>query len=226
MLMNSNKFLVAHNNTVSDGKSIFDLQLFADEVETTEPSNNAVATEDSQQDKAEPSQASETILGAKTESLEAVVPEKYDFILPEGLEVDEVRQGEFSELAKGLGLTNDAANKLVEYGLRFAQEGAEALIQKQVEEIQQWGEDTKKALGSKYDENVRMASVGVEVLSKEIPDLRKALNETGAGNRIEFVQLLARVGELVGEDVGKGLVTNGIAKTQSTMYPNTDFNKY
>ena len=49
------------------------------------------------------------------------------------------------------------------------------------------------------------------------------LNETGAGNRVEMIRLMAAIGDLIGEDGGE---RNGSGGVEKSIYPNTDFNKY
>ena len=49
------------------------------------------------------------------------------------------------------------------------------------------------------------------------------LNETGAGNRVEMIRLMAAIGDLIGEDGGD---RNGSGGTEKSIYPNTDFKKY
>jgi hypothetical protein len=101
--------------------------------------------------------------------------------------------------------------------------GIDAAMKQVQETYAKWGEDAKAALGADYDKTVSRAAVGINRLEKSIPGLRAAFNETGAGNRIEMIQLLAAIGDLVGEDGGHGVPgING----EKSLYPNTNFGQY
>ena len=91
--------------------------------------------------------------------------------------------------------------------------------------IQGWGEEAKKELGADFAATTQKAAIGVEAMEKTIPNLRAALNETGAGNRIEIIRALAMAGELLGEDKNR-LSGTGAAEAVKNIYPNTDFSAY
>ncbi|MBQ2136374.1 MAG: hypothetical protein II430_00280, partial [Selenomonas sp.] len=86
-----------------------------------------------------------------------------------------------------------------------------------------WGEEAKRTLGGDFDKTVARAAVGINRLEKAVPNLRQVLNETGAGNRIEMIQLLAAIGDMVGEDGGHSVPGYGGEKS---LYPNTNFGQY
>ena len=58
-------------------------------------------------------------------------------------------------------------------------------------------------------------------MEKLYPGLRNALNETGAGNRLEIVQAFAELGKRLGED--RGTPQAGGSGTDN-FYKNTDWN--
>lgn len=203
-----NVFSVAHSDTVSNGESgfLFDLQLFSDGF-----ADDFVDAGDEG-----------TIIGGS----EVDSPELYDISLPEGAVVDEVSLSEFSALAGKIGLSGEAANELASYGFSFAQKAQEAVLKERQEEIRSWGECAKRELGARFDDVVSSAGAGIEVLERQIPGIRAALNETGAGNRVEIIRAIAYLGDLVKEDGGRGLGGAMGASTGKSMYPNTNFDKY
>jgi len=226
-MMLNNNCLAAHNNTVDSELDVFDLQRFAEEdvaADNAEGAGEGVQPEQAptQQEESKP----QTLLGGKTEQ-EAPTgpPEKYEFTLPQGAEVDEARYNEFAELAKKAGLSNEAANEIANYGFSFAQTTQQAILKQQHQEVVAWGEEAKKELGVDFQQVVATAGTGLEVLEKTIPGIREALNETGAGNRVEIIRAMAYLGELVKEDGGLGLA-GGKEAANKTMYPNTNFEKY
>ena len=171
-----------------------------------------------------------TILGGKNgtedKSSAAGVPEAYDFksIVPEGMEYNEESAQAFSAVAKECGLSQEQASKLASYGMDYMRQGVAAAQQAVQQQIAGWGEATKKELGGQYQETVSKAGTGIEAISKIVPGIRDALNETGAGNRIEVVRAFALLGGIVGEDSFHGF---GAAEApQSNIYNNTDFSKY
>lgn len=202
----------------------FDLQRFSDENVDVEAQEETGDLSDVKGE--DPFTANETIMGSKQVEASNSPPEKYDIALPEGTQLDEMAYNEFSEIARSVGLSNDAANKLAGYGLSFAQKAQEAVMQQQEQMINNWGEEARKELGVKFDTTVTQAGIGIEALEKVIPNIRQALNETGAGNRVEIIKAIAYLGEMVGEDSGKGLGGGKVSTGGSSMYPNTNFEKY
>lgn len=152
-------------------------------------------------------------------------PDTYDFsgIVPDGQTYDQQAAQEFGGIARECGLTQDQATKIAQYGMKFMQDGVSAAMNQIAETHAQWGEDAKKTLGGDFDKTVARAAVGINRLERAVPNLRQALNETGAGNRVEMIQLLAAVGDMVGEDTGHGAPGYGGEKS---LYPNTNFEQY
>jgi hypothetical protein len=152
-------------------------------------------------------------------------PDAYDFqsIVPDGMEYNEQAAQEFGGIARECGLSQEQASKIAQYGMQFMQNGVQAAMQQIVATQQKWGEDAKRQLGADFDKTVSRAAVGINRLSQNIPGIREALNETGAGNRIEMIQLMAAIGDLLGEDNGHGVPGYGGEKS---LYPNTNFGQY
>lgn len=152
-------------------------------------------------------------------------PETYDFtgIVPEGMQYDEQSAKEFGGIARECGLTQEQAVKVAQYGMQYMQSGVQAAMQQVAATHAQWGEDAKKQLGADFDKTVSRAAVGINRLEKNIPGLRQVLNETGAGNRIEMINLMAAIGDMLGEDGGHGVPGYGGEKS---LYPNTNFGQY
>jgi len=215
----------------------FDLQLFGEEGGTDaggdspaaggdvqgaeqQPAGGEPAAADSNTSGENQPEAAGTILGGKEEEA------GWDFreAVPEGMQYDEGAASAFAAVAKEAGLTGAQAKTIAAYGMKYAQEGMNAMARAWAEEVTGWAAATKNELGTNFEATVNKAGAGIEALEKAVPGIRAALNETGAGNRIEFVRAFAMIGELVGEDTFKGFGT--AAATKSALYPNTDFNKY
>jgi len=154
------------------------------------------------------------------------VPEAYDFhdAVPEGMEYDEASAKAFGALAKECGLTQTQASKLAAYGMEYMKNGVGAFQQAQMAQRAQWEKDAKTELGGDYDATVAKCGVAVDTLQQRVPGLREAMNETGAGNRVEVIRAMAVLGELIGEDRGHGAA--GTPAKDAPIYGNTNFAQY
>ena len=108
--------------------------------------------------------------------------------------------------------------------MNYMQEAVAAFERQITGTIEQWGTEAKEELGADFAATTQKAAVGIEAIEKKVPNLRQALNETGAGNRIEIIRALAMVGELFGED--KDRLAGSTAPAEKNIYPNTDFSAY
>ncbi len=165
---------------------------------------------------------SDTILGGKSTPN---VPDAYDFksIVPEGMTYDEQSAAAFGDVAKKAGLSQEQAAAIASYGMQYMQQGVDAAM-KAVQDTQAgWAQEARDALGGQFDAVVAKAAAGRDALAEKVPGLTQMLNETGAGNRVEMIRLMAAVGELIGEDGG---LRSAQAGAEKSIYPNTDFKRY
>ena len=155
----------------------------------------------------------------------AGVPDAYDFkaIVPEGMDYDEEAAAAFGEVAKKAGLSQEQAGTIAAYGMQYMQQGVDAAMQAVYETQSAWADAARTELGGQFEATVARAAAARDALATKVPGLTAMLNETGAGNRIEMIRLMAAVGELIGEDGG---VRGGAAGAEKSIYPNTDFSRY
>lgn len=155
-------------------------------------------------------------------------PVVYDFreSIPEGMELDETTSNEFSEIARGLNLDNAQANQLASYGMAYTQRMMQALENQQAEQQKAWADETRQALGAKFNEEIGFVGTALDKLEPLVPGLRQALNIGGIGNRVEIVKALAQVGRMVAEDNGHAATDTSGAAPSGSRYPNTNFNDY
>jgi hypothetical protein len=183
------------------------------------------------QDVAMPVDAAETMLGGNGTTTEqtpqepAGAPEQYDLkaTIPEGVEMDEAITKEYSDIARSMNLTNEQANQMAAYGIKYGQQVADAVRSQYNAEVKAWGEQAKAEMGANFESTMTTAGAGIEAVEKAVPGIRKALNETGAGNRIEVIRAFEMLGRLVQADPGKMVNAGGVmeqAKPQ-TWYPNS-----
>ena len=137
-----------------------------------------------------------------------VVPEKYEFEPPEGVEVDPSKIEVFGETAKELGLNQKQFQQLVEYDIQRSAAALEEMSTQFSERIKHWAEDTKadKELGGEsLDENLGLAKRAIDTFGS--PQLAKLIDPPsadnpdglGLGNHPEVIRLFYRVGCAISE---------------------------
>ena len=182
-----------------------------------------------------PADAAQTMLGGTgtatqqsgtQQTQEAPKEVVYDFkqSIPEGAEVDEVLTKDFTELARSMNMTNEQANTVAQFGFKYAEQVASAVREQYNAQVTQWGESAKAEMGANFDKIMSTAGAGIEAVEKVVPGIRQALNETGAGNRIEVIRMCEMLGQLVMADPGKlvnAVGTNAPPTKAATWYPNS-----
>ncbi len=160
-------------------------------------------------------------------------PEEYaEFAIPEGTALDEQTATEFKGLAKELDLTQEQAQKLLDFGGGKLRTQIEAPYKLWAKTQADWQAEVKAdpELGGTKFQDTRKSAAQVFVPGESNPfvkneaeaqSLRDALNMTGAGNNPAMVRFFARIGKLLAEP---GPLTGGPVKdTADTllakMYP-------
>lgn len=168
-----------------------------------------------------------TLAGGSGNTPQAGAPEAYDFSqsLPDGATLDETVSREFGDICRGMNLTNEQANQMAQYGYQFANRVMEQKEAQRAETIKSWGEDARRQLGNAFDSTMAECGAGVQFMERSVPNIRQILNETGAGNRIEFIRVFSALGRAISEDHGTTAGSGSHAKNDNP-YPNTDFSKY
>ena len=212
---------------------LFDLQRFAEEDGGDVPADAGSNPDADDTSPAEEGEVKDTESGAEGAKNDTIlggkstpnVPDAYDFksIVPEGMTYDEQSAAAFGDVAKKAGLSQEQAAAIASYGMQYMQQGVDAAM-KAVQDTQAgWAQEARDALGGQFDAVVAKAAAGRDALAEKVPGLTQMLNETGAGNRVEMIRLMAAVGELIGEDGG---LRGAQAGAEKSIYPNTDFKMY
>ena len=126
---------------------------------------------------------------AAADAAPAVVPEKYEFDLPEGVEIAPEMNSELQAAFKETKLPKDQAKKLVDLHVKTVK-AQQAAFDRTVES---WSNETMTTLGATAPEVFAHAKVGLERFDKE-GKIRELLDSSGLGNRIEFVRLFEQIG--------------------------------
>lgn len=133
-----------------------------------------------------------------TAEAKPVVPEKYEFKAPEGREFDSETITAYSEVARELGLSQEAAQKLLDrMGPQMAQR-QEAQIQAVRNEWTKAATSDKEFGGQGLAENLSVAKKALDAFGT--PELRDLLNTSGLGNHPEVIRLFFRAGKAISED--------------------------
>ncbi len=149
----------------------------------------------------DPAAPSKTILGGEPpkDAPKEGAPEKYaDFTLPEGVTPNATVMDSFKGIAKELGLSQVAAQKLVDFQAQSVKAEVDARLNEFTKTVEAWGEESKKAFGSDFAKEFGNAAKAVERFGDA--SLRTMLQETGLGNHPALVKFCAKVGALLKED--------------------------
>ncbi|MDQ8050730.1 hypothetical protein [Luteibacter sp.] len=137
-------------------------------------------------------------------------PEKYEFTMPEGVELDAGLAEKVDPILRELNLTNDQANKLAnafaEHRVSEAQRQSDAYAQ----QVEDWGKqarEDKEFGGAAFEQNVPLAQKAIAQFGT--PELKTLLAD-GLGNHPELIRFCVKVGKAIGEDGG---VDGGSAAT-------------
>lgn len=212
---------------------LFDLQRFAEEDGGDVPADAGSSPDTGDTAPAEEGEVKDTESGAEGAENDTIlggkstlnVPDAYDFkgIVPDGMTYDEQSAAAFGDVAKKAGLSQEQATMVASYGMQYMQQVVDAAT-KAVQDTQAgWAQEARDALGGQFDAVVAKAAAGRDALAVKVPGLTQMLNETGAGNRVEMIRLMAAIGDLIGEDGGDRNSSGGVEKS---IYGKTDFSKY
>ena len=151
-------------------------------------------------------------------------PDTYaDFVLPEGMVLDEAALTEATPMFKELGLNQEQAQKVIDLYAKQVQAGS----QKQNDDFNQlmndWREQSKndgEIGGDKFDENVKLAKSAIGKYGTL--ELKQLLEDHGVGNHPEVIRFMVRVGQTLKEDVPgeTGNVTTKAKDHEEQLYPN------
>lgn len=154
-------------------------------------------------------------------------PTVYDFTnsIPEGSTLDEESAKAFGDLIRPMGLSNEQANQIAQYGFKWADQLAEAYRNQVEDQNKQYADETKKTLGAQFEPTMQKVGVAVEHLEKEFPGIKELFSSSPVFSNINFVKAMAEFGSLLAEDPGMGAKTNNPGK-EDNPYPNTNFDLY
>lgn len=135
-------------------------------------------------------------------------PEKYEFKAPEGVELDDSVVTAFSDVAKELKLSQDAAQQLVEKLAPVLAQSTMAKAEGFFEDIggapATWADKARADTefgGAKFDANLAVAAKAMKLAT---PEMRALLDKTRVGDHPEMIRWMVRVGKALSEDTFVG----------------------
>lgn len=145
-------------------------------------------------------------------------PEKYeDYKVPEGFKIDAEAKTKADAVFKELGLSQDAAQKLVDLNQDLLKEVQAAPIKAYQDMIKTWGEesmnhpDLKGKVGPGKEVSVRIGKMLDSLGDPELASaFRSQMDLTGVGNHQAFIRVLDRLAQRVTE--GSHVAGNGPSK--------------
>lgn len=149
------------------------------------------------------------------------VPEKYEFTMPDGVQMDDAAVNAYSEFAKEAGLTQEAAQNLMTKLAPVMQARMTESVQQARSAWEEASKADKEFGGDKLQENLAVAQKAMKAFGS--PELRTLLNESGLGNHPEIIRVFYKAGKTISEDnfVPSGTKPQSGAKDPAkSLYPN------
>ncbi len=150
-------------------------------------------------------------------------PETYDFTssLPEGYELSEDFSNAFSEVCRGMNLTNEQANQMAAYGYEWQKQMMAAQEEAMMARAAEEQKATIQSFGAEFEAARKDIGFAVSNLEKEFPGFTAAIDTSGLGNNEAFCRAMVKVGKMMREDPGVGGTDR--AKQANDLFPNTDW---
>lgn len=124
---------------------------------------------------------------------EPVVPDKYIFDLPEGIQLTDELEKQFTDIAKGAKLTQEQASSLIKLHSDILLD-----FQRQADKVRNdWADECKKQ-GLTTPENIRAAKIAIDTFGGG--ECMQALIESGAAYNPAVQKMLQNIGHLLSED--------------------------
>jgi hypothetical protein len=214
---------------IVEGQTTQTDQQTSSSTETTPPDGKTLLTEGKKDD----------VKSTDTKEASKGAPEAYeDYKLPDGFTLSPTIKTEADALFKGLGLSQEGAQSLVDFYAKQVSEIASAPGKAYTELTAKWREeamshpDLRGKLGPGQEVNVRIAKA-LDTLGdpKLVSDFKELMDTTGAGNNAAFIRVFDRFSQKITEGThvaGRGPSQHGQSAAGSrpapsaaqAMYPN------
>jgi hypothetical protein len=200
----------------------------------TQTPPTATTPQTSTTEEPKPSLVNEESKSLANQPAAAGAPETYAaWNVPEGWQLDSAVDGEVKGMFKGMNLTQEQGQKLVDFYVKYTTESANQPYQAWTEMQEQWVKEVKSdpVLGPRLNDVKNTISRAIDGMNdpKLASAFREAMDYTGAGNNPAFIRTFYRLAQMVTE--GKHVAGNGpsppsqrrqgtIPTAAQAMYPN------
>lgn len=153
-------------------------------------------------------------------------PDTYaDFTVPEGMELNETLLAEATPLFQEAGLTQEQAQKFIDFHAKQVQAGLEKQVGDFNQLMKDWREQSaadKEFGGDNFEKSVKIAQNAINKFGT--PELKQLLEDHGMGNHPEMIRFMVRVGQTLKEDVpgASGAPSSPAADRVSLLYPKSE----
>ncbi len=172
-----------------------------DPASTPAPASAVVAEPQEQPTKAvETPKAGEPAAVGEPEPVKAPpgAPDAYEFTPPEGQTFDDSVIDAFKETAKGLNLTNEGAQAILDSVLPKMAEAAKDRLDAHRTEWRELAKNDEPFGGAGFETNVKIANQALSRFGSE--EMKSLLSESGLGDHPEFVRAFWLIGKAISED--------------------------
>lgn len=176
-------------------------QTSADGTNASQTQQAAASADGQQQGQQQSTSANSQTQGSATSGNAQTQQSDFELKLPEGSNLDASYLEQTKALAKELGLSQEAAQKLVERDSGLMSSAHERNMAKVRENTEQWARDAqadKEIGGNNFQSSVTDAKTALDKFGT--PEFKNLLNQSGVGNHPELIRLLSRVGKAMRED--------------------------
>lgn len=138
---------------------------------------------------------------------------EYDIKAPEGVKFEESLLDSFKVTAKDLGLTNENAQKLVDFQAEQVQAQDKLIAEQLTTQTNEWKQTAQS--DKNYKQNIQLANAGTNVVGEEGYTMLKEM-------QIEWNPVVFNMLVQLGKTVSEGKLSVGGApagNTEKTMYP-------
>lgn len=176
--------------------------------EETKTDNTLLATEEVEESSTEEKAVEEKPAEEKPEETkESQVPEKYELVIPEGMEIDNGLVEKFTPLFKKHNFKNEDVQEFADLFAPYAKEKTEAAQKEALDfhdkQKEDWGKETKAFLGAKTKESLAASAKFINTYAEneqEAQAIRDMLNISGLGNYLPFVKMIVKAGNRLKQD--------------------------